>query len=668
MKINKILHLGATLKTVDEDEKDLIIEGMASTVDKDRVGDVIEANAWRNGVTNFKKNPIILFNHNYNRPIGRATSVKQTEDGLAITAKISKAAGEIVELIKDGVLSTFSVGFMIKDADYDKDSDTFLIKKAELLEVSVVSVPANQSATFSVKKSLSEEEFNNLISGQSTVDKPNGKAASDTPEGPIAAKTQEKTMDPQEIQDMLKAALADASKEFAKQSALQRAEEKAAEEAAKKAAEEAAKKAAEEKERTTAVVKSMAEELVKDIKKDLEEREKSLAEVLEKYKGDLEAQSEELNKIRGQHKGIFHDRSNGKEFFKENEADIVEAHLLGVITRKGWGTSLGKQLVEKATNANTGVQAPSVTEENFETVVSTALERDIELELVLAPMFRTIQMNAASLVIPTMPDAGYAEFLATGSTAGTGASTAFRGNLESRDAASPGANSGIQLGSKVLTVAKLVSKSYIANETEEDAIIPILPLIRESLVRAHARAVEHSILLGQTTTYDLISSGYKGLTRLAVDDSKVLNMGSPAQNVPVTASHLLDLRQAMGKYGRRPGDVVYIVSLGAYYELLDDAEFQNLNEVGDRATKIRGEIGQVFGSAVVVCDEFPSEAEGAPFAVAVNSRNFVVPMLRGATVEQDYDVENQRRVLVATQRRGFDRIFTDAGQVVSYVY
>ncbi len=50
----------------------------------------------------------------------------------------------------------------------------------------------------------------------------------------------------------------------------------------------------------------------------------------------------------------------------------------------------------------------------------------------------------------------------------------------------------------------------------------------------------------------------------------------------------------MGKYGRRPGDVIYIVSLDAYYQLLSDAEFQNLNDIGNAATKIRGEIGQGF--------------------------------------------------------------------------
>jgi hypothetical protein len=157
------------------------------------------------------------------------------------------------------------------------------------------------------------------------------------------------------------------------------------------------------------------------------------------------------------------------------------------------------------------------------------------------------------------------------------------------------------------------------------------------------------------------------LVRVAADDAKVSN--SAAHTAAVDADYLLDMRQDMGKYGRRPADVIFIISLDAYYSLLDDTGFQNINEVGDqRATKIVGEIGNLWGSPVLICDEFPSKAAAKVWGVAVNPRNFVVPRLRGVTIEQDYDVENQRRVLVATQRLGFDQLFSTAGQVVARHY
>jgi hypothetical protein len=109
----------------------------------------------------------------------------------------------------------------------------------------------------------------------------------------------------------------------------------------------------------------------------------------------------------------------------------------------------------------------------------------------------------------------------------------------------------------------------------------------------------------------------------------------------------------MGKYGLNPADVVYIVSQRGYYELLEDAEFQDVNLVGDMATKVSGEIGSVFGSKVIVCDEFATPATSKFHACAVYARNYVMPRLRGVTIESDYEVASQRTVLVASQRLGF---------------
>ena len=81
----------------------------------------------------------------------------------------------------------------------------------------------------------------------------------------------------------------------------------------------------------------------------------------------------------------------------------------------------------------------------------------------------------------------------------------------------------------------------------------------------------------------------------------------------------------MGKYGVNPNDVVYVVSQAVYFQLLEDAEFQDANLVGDLATKLSGEIGQVFGTRVLMCDEFPAQAANGFGAIAVYARNYVMP-------------------------------------------
>lgn len=150
-----------TKSVLDSDTDELIIEGYANTVTKDRAGDVIPKTAWEtsSALTNYQKNPVILAYHNHSMPIGSMVDFEVTELGLKIKARISKAAGHIYDLIKEGVLKTFSVGFGILDAEYDHKTDTYFITDVELQEVSVVSVPCNQDSTFSVAKSMEKGEF-----------------------------------------------------------------------------------------------------------------------------------------------------------------------------------------------------------------------------------------------------------------------------------------------------------------------------------------------------------------------------------------------------------------------------------------------------------------------------------------------------------------------------
>ena len=158
------------------------------------------------------------------------------------------------------------------------------------------------------------------------------------------------------------------------------------------------------------------------------------------------------------------------------------------------------------------------------------------------------------------------------------------------------------------------------------------------------------------------------LFKMAEADSDETQSSTAVASDTVTAAELLNLRKNMGKYGVNPNDVVYIVSQSAYFQLLEDAEFQDANLVGDMATKLSGEIGQVFGSRVFMCDEFPAQAANGYGAIAVYARNYVMPRLRGVTIESDYEVANQRRVLVASQRIGFTDLIDGATSKWAYKF
>ena len=675
--MNKIFHYTSTFKSLGEqDDGSIDIKGSASTNGLDRAGDIIEADAWtKGGLENFKNNPIILFNHDYNKPIGRATGLEVNDKGLDISAKISKAAGDVKDLIKDGVLGAFSVGFRVKDADYMTETDGYKIKDAELFEVSVVSVPCNQGATFSLAKSFDNmddyEEFKkNFVKANSmdSADAVEIEQPSEEKSSILEKNMSEDNKTTPEGFD-LEAFATKVAEDTAAKLAMQQAEQKAKEaaEAEEKSVEEAEVKAAEEakqEEQKTVVTSVMtgAEKLISDVEDRVLNKHEDLETVIKSLESELKDRSAEIEAMR-ESKRVFSDRGNS-DWKKAFEADIMDAKMLGLATGKGFETDLAKSVMEKV-NAMSGVGVSSA---DFEQVVSTNIERDIQNELVLAPLFREIPMTSATQIIPILPDSGYAEF--TANQAASGSSP--HGNLAQRgDAYNPGSAGGIDMTERTLSTKKLISTSFIGNETEEDAILPILPLIRESMVRSHARAIENAILVGDDADGAFGTSGasFEGLCHLAANDSNTTQpSGTFAATDAVTAADLLSLRKAMGKYGVNPSEVVYIVSQDVYYDLLNDAEFQDVNLVGDMATKLSGEIGQVFGSRVLICDEFAAKAHSKFNSVAVYPRNYVMPRLRGVTVESDYDVANQRRVLVASQRIGFLDLIDGADSVQALKY
>ena len=680
--MEKIFHWSSTFKNLGEtDDGGLDIKGSASTNALDRAGDIINADAWtKGGLDNFKNNPIILFNHNYDKPIGRAKDLQVTENGLDITARISKSAGEIKDLIKDGVLGAFSVGFKVKDAEYMTETDGYKIKDAELFEVSVVSVPCNQGATFSIAKSFDNmEDYNKFkrqfVTANSTesadavkIEQPSQAKAEVTEKDDMSEVKQSPDADNFDLEAFAKEVAEKTATTIAmKQAEAKAAEEKALQEEAEKQAQvEAEEKAVQEAEQEAQkiVVKAGitgAEKLMNDVESRVNEKHEDLEKVVKSLEKELAEKSEEIMNIR-ESKRIFNDRQGQGDWKKAFENDIIDAKFAGLATGKGWDNEYSKSVMEKV-NAHSGVAVSSA---DFEQVVSTNIERDIQNELVLAPLFREIPMTSANMIIPILPDSGYAEF--TGNQTATGSSP--HGNLAQRGDTYGSAYGGIDLTERTLSTKKLISQSFLGNETEEDAIMPILPLIRESMVRSHARGIENAILVGNHAdgTYGTSGASFAGLVKLAEGDSNKTQSTTAFASDSLTALQLLAARKQMGKYGMNPSEVVYIISQTGYYQLLEDAEFQDANLVGDMATKLNGEIGQVFGSRVLVCDEFATPAVSKYHALAVYPRNYVMPRLRGVTIESDYEVANQRRVLVASQRIGFTDLIDSADSVHALQY
>ena len=618
----------------------VMIRGMASTADFDRAGDSISAEAWqKGGLKNFEKNPIILFNHDYDRPIGRATGMKAGPNGLELECKISKnAPGNVAELVKDGVLGAFSVGFRVKDADYIKETDGLMIKDAELFEVSVVSVPCNQAATFSLSKSFDsnaeyeafKKTFTNRVdlAGQSLAkDEVNtSSVASDTPQSVEKSTDQEIKMDNQNID--LEAFAKKVAEETAAKIAMKQAEEKAAVAAQEKQALEQASFIEAQEIKVKTGIQTGVEALMADVQSQLTAKDAKMDEVIAKFAKDLEEKSGEIEAMRNS-KRTFGDRSEKGDLTKFGQ-DFMHASLLGTMTGKGMNTDFARGVMEKA-GIDYATNAGDIDQE-----VSRLIEKEITLNLRTAGLFREIKVNGAATVLPIQPDVEAAVFQ-------TGA--AATGNLENRGAS----DSTYKPSQVILNAYRLISQTFMDNHVDEEVLINLMPMLIDSVARAHARAVDNAIING--------SGSITGLDGYATADGSTLSIGG---GDVLTAAALLAARKGMGKYGINPSDVAYVVSQARYYELIEDAGFADITDVGsDIATKLTGAIGAVYGSPVIVSDSFAAEAAGVPAAFAVNTRNYAIPRLRSVSVEQDYEVGNQRRVIVATQSLGFEELVAD---------
>jgi hypothetical protein len=316
-----------------------------------------------------------LFNHDYNKPIGRATSMDVHDGGLELGAKISKSAGDIKDLIKDGVLGAFSVGFRVKDAVYNEETDGLEIKDAELFEVSVVSVPANQTAMFSLAKSFDSDqeyqEFKNLFRNNTKEADQVNKL--ETPQATDKTVSQEKPMSTDKISPDaanidLKAFAEEVAKATATKIAMQQAEKAAKEKADAEAAATivASEKAEQEKVKTIVEVgMEGAERLTTDLEGRVNEKYTNLETVVEELRSDLTEKKQEIEAIR-ESKRIF-GRESTSDWRKAHEADINDAWVMGLATGKGWDTKLGQNTIEKV-NAMSGVGVSSA---DFEQTVST---------------------------------------------------------------------------------------------------------------------------------------------------------------------------------------------------------------------------------------------------------------------------------------------------------
>lgn len=645
MDKTKVLYLNSAftkeLPKADEAIDSIFIEGYASTVDIDRAGDVVPKSVWEAGMKNYLKNPIVLAQHDHDDPIGRMVEHKIDEKGLWIKARIS-AAAEVFNLIKDGVLTAFSIGFRILDAEYNSAAEVFVVKELELIEISVVSVPCNQNTVFNLSKAFTTAEDYNIFKAQFI---PKGESAKGLES--LADKestiTKEWKMDPKELEIML----ANAAKAAAEQATKALLDAQAAQKAIADA------KAAADVELNarvaTAVAASIksgesgAEKLMKDIEARFADESAKSSKMLEDLQGALKEKAAEIAAMQTS-KMTFNGDTKGIEY-AEREKAVLLAKIKGVSIE---GTAFGKELMTKA-----GAHVPGAIP--WEQEVSLRMESEIRRRLVVAGLISPIAMKTNVMTIPVNPEAGIATWVTNAQFGAVPGGVGLAG-------ASAGASQTHQLKEITLNAYKVATNEYMAYEEEEDSLIALMPIVRDAMVRRVAKAVDKAFLLGAGAGADPVK-GFLTYDATSAVTSAVANK--------LTLANLRALRADLGAWGLTQSELVFVVSTDGYYDLLEDTNFQTMDKVGPAATIITGQIGMIGQTPVLVSDGFPTKAAGLATAttnygaMCLNVQNFIAGSQRGLRMDTQELVETQRRVMVASLRTGMTQLSTVNGMGVS---
>lgn len=146
--------LGAEVRTVAEDGRAVRSTFTFMTGDLARDGMVVDPAGV--DVANYLRNPVVLWEHGYDFarggvPVGRAVSVSRVENGWAaeVEWEEDEFAQRIAGMVQRGTLSAVSFGWRTLAREWqtlDNGQEVMVVTRSEMMEFSVVSVPADAGA------------------------------------------------------------------------------------------------------------------------------------------------------------------------------------------------------------------------------------------------------------------------------------------------------------------------------------------------------------------------------------------------------------------------------------------------------------------------------------------------------------------------------------------
>jgi HK97 family phage prohead protease len=108
----------------------------------------------------------LLVHHRHDEPVGHVIGANATKEGIAIKARLARVTepgalkdrlDTVWQEIKAGLVRGLSIGFRSTEFEPIADTGGLRFLKSEIYELSLVTIPANASASISVIKSIDGE-------------------------------------------------------------------------------------------------------------------------------------------------------------------------------------------------------------------------------------------------------------------------------------------------------------------------------------------------------------------------------------------------------------------------------------------------------------------------------------------------------------------------------
>lgn len=143
------------VKALDEDARE--ITGIATTPEPDRMGDIVEPMGAK-----FAAELPLLWQHRHDSPVGAVKFGKPTKNGIPFRASIAKieSAGQLKDMVdmawdavKAKLVRGVSIGFRALEYSF-MENGGIRFTEVEIYELSLVTIPANASATIQTIKAM----------------------------------------------------------------------------------------------------------------------------------------------------------------------------------------------------------------------------------------------------------------------------------------------------------------------------------------------------------------------------------------------------------------------------------------------------------------------------------------------------------------------------------